>query len=162
MQAEDSEDEVDFVDATPAEDVPSDDDLAEDDTAVRTQNKTLKSEISQHKAELEALKKKDPEFYKYLEDYDKELLEFDEEDEEMGGEEEEEAAGGEEEEEKEGGGVGKGGEELVLTTAMVDGWCKAAKEVGFHTSFSSFKPSYSLFWLFRSGMSPSGMGIRVG
>jgi nucleolar complex protein 2 len=149
MQAEDSEDEAGFDDVTPAEDAPSDDELGEEDTAVRTQNKTLKSEISQHKAELEALKKKDPEFYKYLEDYDKELLDFDEEDEEMGGEEEDEAGGGEEEEEKEGGGVGKGREELVLTAAMVDGWCKAAKEVGFHMSYSSFKSSYLIIWLFR-------------
>ena len=42
------------------------------------QNKKRKrgSESEQHKSQLEALKEKDPEFYKYLLETDKELLEF--------------------------------------------------------------------------------------
>ncbi|GAQ82293.1 hypothetical protein KFL_001060260 [Klebsormidium nitens] len=124
-----SDDEDALADIPPAEEPASDDDLGEGESDVRGQNRTLKSEISQHKAQLEALKKKDPEFYKYLEDYDKELLDFDEEEEEgEGPEDEAEEEGGEEEHETEGVGAGKGGEELVLTTAMVDAWCKAAKE----------------------------------
>lgn len=38
------------------------------------------SELEMHKEDLERLKETDPEFYKYLKDTDKELLEFDDED----------------------------------------------------------------------------------
>ena len=43
---------------------------------VRAQNKKLKSEVGRHKAELDSLKERDPEFFKYLQETDAELLEF--------------------------------------------------------------------------------------
>lgn len=49
---------------------------------VRAQNKRLKGEVGRHKAELESLKERDPEFFKFLQETDAELLEFDEGDDE--------------------------------------------------------------------------------
>ncbi len=68
---------------------------------MRRQNRVLQSEISQHKAQLEALKAQDPEFYAYLAATDKELLEFGQgsEDEE---EEEEEGKSNEDEQVRSG------------------------------------------------------------
>lgn len=56
----------------------SDDDEADETDAdpLTQQTKSLKGEVSKHKSQLEALKKKDPEFYKYLEATDKQLLAF--------------------------------------------------------------------------------------
>jgi nucleolar complex protein 2 len=60
--------------------------------------------MSSHRAELEKLSEKDPEFYKFLKEQDADLLEFDESDvemnEELGVEEEEGEQEIEEEEEK--------------------------------------------------------------
>eukprot|EP00899_Mesostigma_viride_P025298 jgi/Mesvir1/5953/Mv00712-RA.1 len=99
---------------------------------LKAENKKLRSQAAKHKAELEALKEKDPEFYKYLQEQDKQLLDFNESD-----EEEEEGEGqGEDKAKDEGEGEGEGeeGEEppakkgVVLTTALVDAWCKASKQ----------------------------------
>ena len=46
------------------------------ETFLRADNKRLKSEISRHKEQLEALKERDPEFYAYLQQADSELLKF--------------------------------------------------------------------------------------
>jgi hypothetical protein len=56
--------------------------------------------LSRHKAELEKLKKQDPEFFKYLEQHGKDLLAFGQEDDDDE-EEDEEGGHGEEEEEEE-------------------------------------------------------------
>jgi len=61
----------------------------------------LEDEVKQHKAELERLKAKDPDFFKFLEKNDGNLLSFGQ-DEEEGEDEEEDDEGEEEEEEKEG------------------------------------------------------------
>ncbi|GLC56106.1 hypothetical protein PLESTB_001065000 [Pleodorina starrii] len=55
-------------------------------------NKRLKGEISKHRAQLEALREKDPEFYQYLKDADAELLGFGagEDDDSEGGDEDDE------------------------------------------------------------------------
>ncbi|KAG2453202.1 hypothetical protein HYH02_002526 [Chlamydomonas schloesseri] len=64
--------------------------------AVAADNKRLRGEISKHRAQLEALREKDPEFYKYLQEADAELLGFgdgeedDEDDEEESDDEEDE------------------------------------------------------------------------
>ena len=53
-------------------------------------NKRLKSEISTHKAQLEALRARDPEFYAYLQQTDAGLLDFqDDEDDEEGDDDDE-------------------------------------------------------------------------
>ncbi|KAL8472723.1 hypothetical protein ACS0TY_029813 [Phlomoides rotata] len=89
-----------------------------------------KKEAKDHIGTLKSLQEKDPEFYEFLKEHDKELLEFDEEDlddtVETDGEEEEvddtaensdlEAA---EEEEP---------SKNVITSAMVDSWCDAVRD----------------------------------
>lgn len=51
---------------------------------VRAQNKKLKGEVGRHKAELESLKERDPEFFKFLQETDADLLEFGDEGDEEG------------------------------------------------------------------------------
>ena len=54
---------------------------------MRAQNQRLKGEVGRHKAELESLKERDPEFFKFLQETDAELLEFGEDGEDEGGSE---------------------------------------------------------------------------
>ena len=46
------------------------------DDPVVTQNRQFRSDMAQHKAEIDALAKQDPEFFAYLQQTDKELLQF--------------------------------------------------------------------------------------
>ena len=46
------------------------------DDPVVAQNRQFRSDIAQHKAEIDALAKQDPEFFAYLQQTDKELLQF--------------------------------------------------------------------------------------
>lgn len=59
----------------------------EEDSTVKSKKKgkkaTLKSDISQHKEELELLKEQDPEFYEYLKKEESGLLDFDVSDEDL-------------------------------------------------------------------------------
>ncbi|KAL8122086.1 hypothetical protein AgCh_018720 [Apium graveolens] len=104
----------------------------------------------EHSLQLQRLEKKDPEFYQFLKEHDKDLLEFnaeeDEEDEEIESdvdgeevEEDEDAATDEEDEEIESDVDGEeveGDEDAatdktsrkVITSAMVDTWCTAIRE----------------------------------
>ena len=50
------------------------------------QNRQFRSDIAQHKAEIDALAKQDPEFFAYLQQTDKELLQFGKGEEEDGDE----------------------------------------------------------------------------
>ena len=59
---------------------------------MRSQNKQYKTEIASHQAQLEALREQDPEFYEYLQQTDKELLNFGQDDDEEEEEEEMEDA----------------------------------------------------------------------
>jgi len=108
----------------------SDDEEADADPLTQ-QNKSLKSEVSKHKSQLEALKKKDPDFYKYLEATDKQLLAFGSD-----SEEEEDSEDDEDDQDTE-----KQGDEIIedaddnddakkqttqhqsVTLSMVDTWC---------------------------------------
>lgn len=92
------------------------------------QNKGLKSEVSKHKQELEHLQQKDPEFYKFLQEHDKELLEFDDEDSEDSEREEEEDEEGMDHESGEEKKTVEDGTSISLSTALVETWCAAVKE----------------------------------
>eukprot|EP00887_Chlorella_sp_A99_P000978 scaffold5.g978.t1 len=106
---------------------------------VAARNRRLRSEIATHKAQLEALRQQDPEFYAYLQQTDKELLAFGEDlsdleggssDEEEGGSvsgsegEEDDAAAGSAAQQQPAARERGGG--AALTLAAVEGWCAAA------------------------------------
>ncbi|XP_072957966.1 nucleolar complex protein 2 homolog isoform X2 [Typha angustifolia] len=85
-----------------------------------------RSKAKEHVKQLERLQEKHPEFYQYLKEFDKELLEFDGEDiDEDAGTDLDEAVEFEPDTEKEEKPPRK-----VITTEMVDSWCKAIKEDG--------------------------------
>ncbi|KAG6554456.1 hypothetical protein Mapa_003834 [Marchantia paleacea] len=87
------------------------------------------SEVTKHKAELSELAQKDPEFYEFLKEHDKELLDF-EDDEEESDDEKELDLGEGEDGETDGPAVGDDegdGQSVTLTTALVDEWCAAVK-----------------------------------
>ena len=56
---------------------------------VKKSNKLLRAEIEQHQMDLAELKKSDPEFYKFLQEEDAELLDFDESEGEEDGDDDE-------------------------------------------------------------------------
>ena len=75
-EEEDAEEDLDDEDGDVTDDI--DDEEPEDETELQGSRKKLSSAVQKHKAELEALREKDPEFFKYLEDNDNMLLDFDE------------------------------------------------------------------------------------
>ncbi|CAN6471429.1 unnamed protein product [Victoria cruziana] len=84
----------------------------------------FRREVQEHKHQLQRLKEKDPEFYKFLEDHDKELLEFEDE----GPSEDTDVDEAELESLLPTESTQKSGK--VLTTAMIDSWCKKISENG--------------------------------
>eukprot|EP00803_Ostreobium_quekettii_P001539 evm.model.scf_347.12 EVM.evm.TU.scf_347.12 scf_347:81912-91436(+) len=100
----------------------------EEDGPFASDNKKLRSAIEKHKAELELLKEKDPEFYAYLQQADKGLIDFDASEDEAdeaareNGDELGEAAEGADD----GDAQETGARELTM--GMVSRWCKAVKD----------------------------------
>ncbi|KAI5071127.1 hypothetical protein GOP47_0013378 [Adiantum capillus-veneris] len=115
----------DFIDITPTDlqEDDSEDDEEEEDSSLRSQNKSLSSEVEKHKRQLEKLKEKDPEFFKFLEEHDKELLEFSDE-EEKGADDTKEALP--KDSSKDLSQVDESSSRL--TTTLVDAWCRVIKE----------------------------------
>ncbi|KAN0047668.1 hypothetical protein ACTA71_002053 [Dictyostelium dimigraforme] len=88
--------------------------------------KSIKGQIEQHKKDLEELKKKDPKLFEFLDENDKELLNFntemdddddDDDDSEVDGEEVEDGKNKKEKKQKE-----------VLTSALLDSWISEANK----------------------------------
>lgn len=127
-----SKDGKDYVDITP-DGLDEDDskELEEDDNEFPGQKMKHLSESHKHKKQLERLKEKDPEFFEFLKDHDKELLQFSDEDSD-GYEEDDESA--KEQFLKPSEGRRDDSKDLkqpakkVLTTATVDAWCQAILE----------------------------------
>jgi hypothetical protein len=123
----------------------SDDDEEEDENDGEEETdevKELDSEVKQHRAELERLKKKDPEFFKFLEKEDSHLLDFGEDDEE---EEDMDDANAEDEEDEDEGDVpdddgtpmdldvdagAHARERRSLAAVTVQRWVEASAKVG--------------------------------
>ncbi|TPX54102.1 hypothetical protein PhCBS80983_g06059 [Powellomyces hirtus] len=91
----------------------------------RAAKRDLNKEIADHKAELEELAKKDPSFFKFLQDNDQELLAFTKEEEEMDTDDEEEPVDGGEEgaeamDDEDGPDTDDG--TIVVTKEMISKW----------------------------------------
>ena len=110
--------------------------MTETSSKANRRNQELKDEVASHKAQLEALRDVDPEFYAYLQATDQELLEFGNQEE---GEEEEDAdVSGRRAQAKDDGDDGerssiapssnlKDSASKTITMSMVNEWCTSAK-----------------------------------
>lgn len=123
-------------------------DLEDDDLSNLDSEEDEQTTNEQHIAELKALAEKDPEFFKYLQENDAELLDFGgeaEADEESEGEvSEDEEDSEDEDEEEEGQKKGKGKEKVVkalkatpiLTKEVLKTWQRSLLEVSGESSLS--------------------------
>ncbi|CAM6102685.1 unnamed protein product [Calypogeia fissa] len=99
------------------------------------------SEVSQHKEQLGTLKEKDPEFYEFLKEHDKDLLDFNDED-EADEEDEDDGMGLGSDDEKSEGTTKMDGKPETLTSALVDEWCLALREKQNIGSLRNFLQAY--------------------
>ncbi|KAK3158030.1 hypothetical protein QOZ80_2AG0131950 [Eleusine coracana subsp. coracana] len=124
----DSDDYVDVPVSDDEEDEDLDDEIeedeAEDDDGASARKK---AKAKQHAEQLRRLQEKDPEFYKYLEECDKELLEF--EDDEIEDDQETVGGGGGRDDEPSSERKGELKQRLKpITMEMVDSWCSGAED----------------------------------
>lgn len=121
----DSEEEKGLLDLSPTM-VEDADNISDKSDSDSTENLSKTSgNAREHVKQLQRLEEKDPEFYQFLKQYDKELLEFDDEDNDEDHETDEdelEPQVADEKKEKESA--------KAITTAMVDSWCNAVQENG--------------------------------
>lgn len=97
-------------------------------------NGTSPDEGAAHAMDLAALQKKDPEFYKYLQENDQELLAFDASEAELSSGEDED---GDEDEHEDAMDEDKEEESPLLTTAILKEWQKSLIEVRFPSARST-------------------------
>ncbi|XP_058090200.1 nucleolar complex-associated protein 2 isoform X2 [Magnolia sinica] len=123
----DSEGEEDSIDEMPAvslSDVDDESDKSEsmlEENVPQTQQKAI-----EHMKQLQRLEEKDPEFYQFLKDYDKELLEFDDVD--FNEDAKTELDEPEDSEPHVTAEKVQKSSEKVITTTMVNTWCNAVRE----------------------------------
>ncbi|KAK3154190.1 hypothetical protein QOZ80_2BG0187410 [Eleusine coracana subsp. coracana] len=124
----DSDDYVDVPVSDEEEEEDMDDEIEEDeaeDEDGATARK--KAKTKQHAEQLRRLQEKDPEFYKYLEECDKELLEF--EDDEVEDDQETVGGGGDDDDEPSSERKGELKQSLKpITMEMVESWCNGADD----------------------------------
>ena len=134
-----SEDEEAVEGAAAEGEAPSSEDEEEggDVSGVAQSTRKLRNEVASHKAQLEALKEQDPEFYQYLQEADQGLLAFgsdeeeaEEEEEDEEEEEEDEDEGEDEDEDGEGDSKAAGKATRVLLLVEVESWSKQALATG--------------------------------
>ncbi|KAL3850067.1 hypothetical protein ACJIZ3_011949 [Penstemon smallii] len=97
-----------------------------EDSNLKNSSPMSKKEAKEHIGTLQKLQEKDPEFYEFLKEHDKELLEFNEEDIDDDFESDEEEEETQIDQYDNLDGEAENGEEPsknVITTAMVDSWC---------------------------------------
>jgi nucleolar complex protein 2 len=113
-----------------SENVSSDDDSVDADKDGEASDATSVGDFEAHKGQLEALKEKDPEFYKYLKENDSELLDFDDHGDLAEVEDLSEAEEGPAKKKKKSNDVDEEeeSEDTTLTVSMVKKWQKSMQE----------------------------------